>query len=290
MGTSAMEMVLQNALPGALPHEVGSEKVLGFLWSLIVRAVRRDVLSQEESLLLEQVRTGAESYGAPILQATSRQNLKDRIAEAVESSGFNAYWRDLMTTVVSKGDRLLKSSVALQSDTESRQLLQSVLSGGALPYVEQGLKYMDASVRLMPLLMERLRAVGTDPSAVFSESVMDLIDNQDVPVEVAEALYEGQCALVVTFAINAAMLRHQKLEPWLGLGLAERWSRGLKSSLRLLAADEVIGAELPESVLSREERLDVNAVTARHAQAVAAFRALNSAAERAGAAIYPAGV
>jgi len=285
-----METVLQNALPSALPHEVSSEKVLGFVWSLIVRAVRRDVLSQEESQFLQQVRIGAESYGAPILEATNQQNLKDRIAEVVETPSFYDYWRGLMTAVVATGDGLWKSSTARQSNTESRKALQSVLSGGALANVEQGLKYLEASVRLMPLFMERIRAMGSDPGDVLSVSPMDLIDDQDIPTEIAEAIYEGQCALVVTFALNAAMLRGQKLEPWLSLGLAERWSRGLKSGLRLIAVDEVIGAELPESVLPREERLKVNAANARHAQAEEAFRALNSAAERVGAAIYPAGI
>lgn len=281
---------METVLPNALPREVSSENVLGLVWSLIVKATRRDVLSREESMLMEQTRAGAKTYGIPILEATDLQNLKDRIAEVAEDPSFHDYWQGVMSTAMSMGHELWKSSTRQQSSESSREILQSVLSGGALPKVEQGLKYLEASVRLLPSVMKQLSAMGDDQGSVLSVPPLDLIYDQNCPTELAEALYENQCCLVVTFALNAAIARGQKLEPWLSIGLAERWSRGLKSSLclLLLAADNEIAAEVPESVLPREERLDVNAMIARHARVEDAFRALNTAAERAGASVYPA--
>lgn len=278
---------MESIQPNALPNTLSTEKVLSFVWSLLLKLRRRDVLSREESLLVEPIRTGSRTYGDPILAATSQQDLSDRIAAVVEASGFQTYWQGLMTSVVGMGDGLWKSIQRAQNSTDSLEILQSVLSGGALPRAEQALKYLETSARLMPLVMKSLREMGPE---VLSVSLMDLIYDQDIPTEVAEAIYESQCGTVATFAINAAVLRGEMLEPWLSIGLAERWARGLKNGLRLLSADAAIAAELPESVLPRDERLDPSAVNARHAQVKEAFRALNQAAERAGAPVYPSGL
>jgi hypothetical protein len=241
----------------------------------VVQWLNNAALSPAEVELRNTIGSSAALLGAPIIAATSVDDVTDRIDAAIENpelGRFTARAMELMTL------EMLVEVSKKASPTPS--VLVAVLGQGPAAKIagvsRVELAVVSAVVQLHVLLGEEsLRSA--DP---FEEILRDFLSDSDIPSAVQLATLSGLRSSVAGLAIAHAAFVNRSLEPWLGQRLAEVYTEGLYEYLRLLASVPPIS--VPDDLVPLDQRIDLAALQDAHAAALKDLDDLAEAATAAG--------
>jgi hypothetical protein len=217
---------------------------------VLVRWVRRTTLSASERELLDLARRAAERVGAPLLGATSLDELEARLEAAAldpELQQFGlAAWRRVT----------LESLAAATWGADPDPDFVRVLGPTPARIVAAANPMLGAVISVM---VQLLVTPGPDTLDGATDLQSFLVE-PGIPSEIKLAVLRGTMSSAALLGLSHAVLTEAKLDPWLALALAEHYRDGLRSYLGFLAG---LPVHVPESVLPLAERLDIEALQQR---------------------------
>lgn len=203
-------------------------------------------LSPAEAPRLEWMKSRASALGAPVLEATSRQDLLDRLDAALESPEFVETMREGASAVTV--DALASLAISAEDLAEMEPILgkgATAILGGTSPLL-----------RVYGGILARLVASGEVALQAPPGDWHDVLYAPGIHSTLKRALLGNMRASVAMIAIFHAVFQRRRLEPWLALALAETFRDELYLGLRWMASMPV-GADVPESVVPRDDRYDL---------------------------------
>jgi hypothetical protein len=219
-------------------------------FSLLWRWVRGAV-SPAEAPKLEQMQATARTLGAPVLEATSRQDMRDRLDAALERPELTELMRESARTLTV--DAL--ASVAISA--EELAAMEPVLGKGPTAIIASTSPLVSACggmlARLVTSSEMRMDELPSDWH--------DILYAPDIHSTIKRSLLGNMRAWVATAAISHAVFQGRHLEPWLALALVEAFRDELYLAMRWFASLPV-GADLPESVVPLHDRFNLTQLAA----------------------------
>lgn len=268
-----------------MPAALVPRSAVGFVAGLVEfvkRALRNLALSDEERNLLNLATYIGVKVGAPLLSAQSVDDLDDRIDKLIEGPellkqaefGLRVLSDDAFQAAM-KRDRVLPADVF--GAFGKGEVLRSLEEGDRL-----ALEIFSAVWQLKALLPA---TVDLASGPLGEPDPMGFLADPRVPVPVAEAYLGSFQAAACQAAVMQALITGQRPEPWLALAIAERWVKGERAFIRLLAS--MPGVSVGEDVVPMSERLDLTALVAQSRSAEERFRQQLDAARTSGESICP---
>jgi len=218
--------------------------------SLIVRKVRRALLSEEEKQLLVIVEAAAGDFGKPLLDARDLEDLDNLIEVQLERQELNTL------------NSLMARSLASQN---LEALGQNQLTKDEIAKIGLGAPDAIASVfalmkPIMGALARLLHSLGEEAihqviDQIQTKSPLWFLTDESVPPEVGSLMLSWTRAGICSMALSEALMSGRKLKLWLARGLAERWLQGAHDYLRLLAS--LPDTDVPLDLVPESERLNL---------------------------------
>ena len=282
----SMSMSISGAIPSSLPLPSG-----GGLLALVEFALSfltRERLTPEERALLERVRELTGTFGAYILEADSREDLLARVDALLEDPQFHAAHRGAFATYSVKNFPAIVKELEEITEKDVPNLgLAQALGPAAVPaLIHLHRNVLETSRCLSRLLAGTPLISAFGMPSVVSDDPLAFVSAPDVPVPVAEALLAGLRFNALILAGGALRFQQRTAERWLGLAVAELLAGESRRVLAFMAA--LTGTEVPASLLSPEERLDLRGLQKSAKAVQEAYMRFNAAAERSGEPVFPA--
>lgn len=287
---------METALPRSALLPASEDGLLVFLLQFWARLGRQKTRSATTTHIDEQhqfVLAAIHRFGSLLLAAEDADDLAARIDQILDEEDFHgAIVR--MTDSAIQGLRAAKASIAEDTtdafalgDSQVQAELIRILGPATEELIIQGLRHMQAIGRVWPVFVRQHMPDGLPgPLEEVQEMVSRIAYDPNIPPAVARGIVSGQRMNAMFFAMLEALIRDFYLEPWLGLALAECFLHSAHGYLRLLASGTP-EVEVPEDLLSREERLPMSILRAESQLARDDFKRLVEQAEHSGEPLYP---
>jgi hypothetical protein len=231
-------------------------------FGLLLRWLQRTVASAPaDDTTLEAMRTMALALGRPLLEATSRDDLDDRLEQAFQRPEFAR--ANIEATRCVRLDEL--AEVALPKDPPPA--LVRVIGATAAKIIA-GTGPLVAG--LGSVIAQIAAEHGREALSGAAGSSPDVLALPGVHSTIKRALLGGLRSSAAFLGIAAAVFEDRKLEPWLSLALAESYRDGLYQYMRLLAS---LPVHVPEVLVPAADRLDLAALQRRAREGEAAWEA-----------------
>jgi hypothetical protein len=245
---------------------------LASLWQRLRSLVDSRKATQEEVQVLHLIEFAASRFGEPLLRASSLEDLDDRL-DALVGSPEALHW----TALLAQHIPLFRASEPLSASILADAMRDSLgeAQGRTIAQSQQILDaWLDAQRQAVALLPPD---EPLDARRIFEFSLA----SPEIPADVAELTYHSLKAGLCSFAIAHVIAAGDAIEPWLAKALTDRLVASARQHLRLLAS--LPGITVDEAIVPRSERLDLEALEARHLRArAAARRSLEAARTRLG--------
>jgi hypothetical protein len=235
-------------------------------------------MSEAEKKVRDALLEAAPSLGGPILNASDRADLIDKLDASIGDPMLGTWIREtvpLFPTLLAEGGASAKGV---------QDALEEILGAGAARPIEEFSRFADATAVAITRLCE-LHGVDIASAAVDFPDPSAALADPTLPSDIARFILGGFRVQVLTLAIVEAERRKNKLAPWLGLAIAEELLNNIRPSIRLFAS--LPGADFPEEILPSAERLDLAALQAEVREASEAFHGLAEDVKKSGARFYP---
>jgi hypothetical protein len=241
--------------PIAQPASVG---VLGWISGVIehVRSISGQRLDTRERELVRLIEFGAARLGRPLLAAATLDELDERLDELVESADLA---RLLALSLVPAAALAHQRAGSVADLAEA---LDDVIGAGQRRELEHHATMVDAWQHARMVVLSRVSDDDEDMAAVSDGVASFSISDPDLPVEIMEAAVVLRRAELIQLALIEAGLEGRALEPWLARALVERFIASVRKHLRFVAA--LVPDEIPESIVPRSERVDLQEMERRH--------------------------
>jgi len=242
----------------------------------IPRWLKAASLSPVEQELLAAARHAALVVGAPVLSAGSVDELNERLDEQVQSAALISFIQ--RTTELTTLDVIIEFS-RQQQPTPAAMI--DALGDGPASIIAKASKLeaaaLSALVQMLPYLGPDAVANGTRE---FVQEYSRALYSSEIPSTIQRGILSGMRSSVAGIAIGHALFSARRLDPWMAQHLAQSYRDGLFQYVRVLAAFPFVN--IPEEVLSLDERLDLRALEVSHSAATEAIDLLAVQAEAAG--------
>ncbi len=230
------------------------------IWRSLRRLAPAVAPTKEEEALLHLVAYAVSHFGDAVLSASDVDDLDDRLDDLLEEPGI-FHWNVLATR---RARPLLRDDPTPADDFTATAT--PVLGEGQARALQLAAPLLDAYLQTQRRVMASVSAEDVEEAMRDLEAVgPGFLTSPEVAPEIADSLAGGLKAGLCLFAIARALSEETRIEPWLARALVDRLVAGVRSHLRLLAAFP--GADVPESVLPPEGRLDLDAIHQRHTRA-----------------------
>jgi hypothetical protein len=250
------------------------------LFRELLELLRRPTLSPEERRVKETAERAAAAVGAPILEASDRDDLLARLNRGVESRDF-AFWLETMTR---EAWPLIERQAPVLDGANLAPLVET-LGEGCRPLLVETDRLVNGLFRVFARLGEVARVLGTELTPVqMPDDHLGFLTDPEIPPEVGDALYANMQLGASMLAILAAQIRGEKLAPWLARALVEYLAEGARRFLTFLAS--VPGAEVSEDLIPLDDRLDLAKIVGEARATRAAMERFGEAADRHGGDVY----
>jgi hypothetical protein len=215
-------------------------------WFGLLTRWLRGVVSVSEGPKLERMKAWAHVLGAPVLAATSRDDLTDRLDAAFEQPEFRQLMREAAQTVTA--DAL--ASVAITAEALGE--MEPVLGKAPTTIIANTAPLM----AVYGGVLAQLLASGEVRVEELPADWYDLFSSPGVHSTTKRSLLGALRASIALMAISHAVFHEQRLEPWLALALAESYRDEFYQCVRFYASLP-IDIEVPESVVPLHDRFDL---------------------------------
>jgi hypothetical protein len=211
-------------------------------------------------------------FGAPLLHANSADDLDDHLDALLETPDAL-----LCTTLLARPLALAPAPESVSSD-DFTSAVNEQFGNGAAKHLVEAKEILDAWLDAQRQLTAQMTGVPpTNLEEILSFSLAD----PTVPAELAEVVSHSLRASFCIMALAQALSTDEPIAETLALALVDRIVEGAKQHLRLLAS--LPGIVVDDQLVSRETRLDLQAIEIKHRRARAtAERSLNAARIRLG--------
>jgi hypothetical protein len=204
--------------------------------------------SPASSALVATMKRAAGEVGAPLLRATSRDDLDDRLEQAIVGPALRRLDAEAAHLIT------IDTLTAIAAPAEPPAEMVRVLGAGPAGIVVQSgrLHAAHASV-IMQILVEH------GPAALGNEEldVTAFVTAPGVHSTVKRCVVQGLRSSAALLGIVHAMMEGERPEPWLSLALAEVFRDGLYEYMRYLAS---LPLHVPMDLVPLAERFDLRAL------------------------------
>jgi hypothetical protein len=232
--------------PASLPSPALRPRAGGLsLFGLLDRWLRPSSFSAAEEALIGDLMRAARILGAPLLDATERADLDDRIERALLSPEFQSFDDSAgQLLVLDIGSALPPGRLPAQ--------LAYVLGDGPAVVVDEGGRLVVAMLSIAAQIAVLRGRPGPGATGPFAAALAGSAHST-----ILNAILQGARASVAFLGIAHACFEGTKLAPWLALALAQTYRDGAYEYLRLLAS---LPVHVPESVVPLADRYDLEAL------------------------------
>jgi hypothetical protein len=202
----------------------------------------------EQLALLESMKRAAGALGAPLLEATSRDDLDERLEQAIvrpELGRFDGEAGRLLTI-----DTL--TSIAARSEPPE-EMIRTLGAGPAAIVVGSGRLHTALASVLVQILVE------CGPTALSQDEfdVVAFVTKAGVHSTIKRCVVQGLRSSVALLGLVHALVEGNRPAPWLSLALAEVFRDGLYDSMRYLAS---LPVHVPIDLVPLADRFDLQAL------------------------------
>jgi hypothetical protein len=256
---------------GATPF-AGLVPWVASLWRRLRVSVAGRVATKEEEQVFHLIEFAASRFGDPLLQASSYDDLDDRL-DALVASPEALH----CTALLAQHVPLFRGSEPASAERFADAVGEKLGPGQGL-VLSQSQRVLDAWLDAQQQMASLIAShEPVDAERVFAFS----LTSPDIPAEVAELVFHSLRAGFCSMAVLQASIVGAPIERWLAHALIERLVTSAKEHLRLLAS--LPGIVVDEAVVPKSQRLDLAAIGDRHGLARAAsLRSLEQARARLG--------
>jgi len=242
---------------------------LASLWRQLRALADSHEATQEDVDMLHTIEIAAERCGKPLLEATSLDDLDDRIDELIDSPEIyqsnkllTKYAPRLMAPEMASASAFADAVGDILGEAQGRTIAQAHRLIDA---------WLDAQRQALAGFEAHQASVSVPPEVAQddSHSVNLSLTNADFPADVAVLIYHGIRANLCSFAITYIAIKGAS-EPWIAKALTDRIVESVRQHLRFLAS--IPGVVVDEAIVPRSERLDLDAVFERHQLARETYR------------------
>jgi hypothetical protein len=227
------------------------------LWRKLRAAVEVNQATNEEQQVLHLIEYVTSAIGRPVLAANDVDDLDDRLDALIGSE-------DLLASI----QCLLAQHRTLFEAAEPPSTTRVAAAAGGRLGAAQARLLTEAQPMLDAWLSAQRQAIARyAPEMIpWAGRRRDLdLASPDLAAEIAEGRFHALRATVCIIAISCAVIREQRVEPWLARALTERFLESAKQHLRMLAS--LPGIVVDETIVPHSERLDLAAIEVRHRRA-----------------------
>jgi hypothetical protein len=233
--------------------------------------------------LLEVAEFGAATFGAPLLEAKDLDDLDNRADAVLESHELADFYVRILSNSPHQNDQASPPSQMTTIVTEDVAHF-----GIGAPDVYA--KALNVSVRVLQVRQQLVNGVEPQQRArvirtIHDGSLLSLCLNPSLPPEIGLILLGWFRAEVCSLAFCQMLMSKRRIEPWLALGIAQRWLEGAEKYLRLMAS--LPGVDVPIDWVSESERINLRRIDAEHRAERERIKDLFQKAEDSGSPIYP---
>ena len=223
------------------------------------KGARRAKLKAREARIIGAIESGAALIGAPLLEATSPEDLDVRIDLALES-GQLLRFDQRFETYMGDNPTSMRAEVGKDAKALEKAIVQFFPRAPALAR-----KAAWHSLHMVDAYFDLRKHVPDDASDMLAEFIaaapggpLGFLTDPAIPTPVAKAFYGGLRSGVCVLAVAHVMSEQIELRPWLQHALLDRWFEGQSELLRFLASTGLV--DVSEDVVPASERLDFAAL------------------------------
>lgn len=216
-------------------------------FGLLVRWLR-GALSVREASEFEAATTRIRGIAAPVLEATSREDLVDRLDAAWSESELGQLVQETMPTM--SADAF--ASVAIPAET--LDAMKPVLGEGPVAIIAHTAPLIAVCGGVLARLIANHEVTLTQ---LPTTNLYDLLASPGIHSTLKRCVLGSFRASIALATISHAVFRGHRLEPWLALALAENYHDELYLFARLNASVST-DVEVPESVVPHHDRFDLD--------------------------------
>ncbi len=279
----AMALALHTAFP-ALPLEGGFLAMI----ETTISSLSRERLSAQEREFVSRLRSLAESFGAYVLDAESREDLLMRADAVLEDPSFHREQQDVAKAALTRLDKILAAEAGSAEQSNSYLVLGGTFGPASMPHLRELHRLslvlgQHLSVWHKKLVedghSELLNEIGDDPLWFLSEPA--------ISVPEARGMLAGARCSILSAAACAAVLRGS-VEGHIGEVFVEVWVKETREFLAFFAsALEPLGVHTPPELVPLDMRFDPKTLEARARATLNAYARFEDEAERSGEPVYP---
>ncbi len=272
-------MAIGDVLDRSAPTPLGGWNLPPWI-GLILRKVRHALLSDEEKKLLEVVEFGATTFGAPLLDAADLDDLDARMDSILESREFAQFYAQLLSEAPILSDPPLQSA-----PISPREVTQ--LGIGAPDAFAKALEITLRALRVRQQMQGRIKPqqIARVSKTMQEMSILAFCLDPSLPPEIGLVLLGWFRTELCGLAFGEMIRAKGRIEPWLAMGIAQRWLEGAENYLRFLAS--IPGVDVSVDWVPLEQRIDLQRIEAEHRAERERIKELFDQAEASGAPIYP---
>jgi hypothetical protein len=248
--------------------------------AVILRKIRQAFLSDEEKRLIHLMEFAASTFGAPLLAATSLDDLDDRIDAMIERPELSSVRSLLFAS-------LPTSAIEPAALPEPSPQAAAALGLGSQDLVREAFHLALAELMALERLSRKLgrSVLQAEAEALRTAKPLAFLSDPRIPPEVSACALAGVRAEVCAFAYVRALLADVRPDPWLARAIAERWVEAQRSHLRLIAS--IPEAEVPYDLVPASERMDLAKLVSETKEIAGRTTDLLRRAIESGHAVYP---
>lgn len=213
-------------------------------FNLFVRWLRGTV-SPAETRELEVLQARMQLLGASVLDATSRDDVTERVDAVLARPELMQVLQELTPAITA--DALASTPISAELFNE----MEPVLGKGATAVLASTVPQLAVYAGILARLLASGEMSGANPANAY-----EALSASGVHSTVKRSLLGGFRSSVAMAAIGHATFQRRRLEPWLALALAETYRDEFYWSVRLFASLP-LDVAVPESVVPLHDRFDL---------------------------------
>lgn len=256
---------------------------------LILRKVRHSLMTDEDKRILELAEFGAATFGKPVLEARDVDDLDDRIDALLERPQLSEFNAHILAVVPAEK---YHGHSAPQHAQSAPQITAGELAELGIGAPELFAQALNVTAHILQFRRQFIKTLGPqDLDQVMGKlqqtSLLSLCLDTSLPPELGLILFAWFRADVCGLAFCEMVISKRRVEPWLAMGIAQRWVDGAQKYLRLMASCP--GVDVPVEFVPENERLNLPRIFAQYRAERERSNRMFEEAEASGLPIYPPG-